>query len=54
MKKINSKNKSFKKLKILMKKITVGKDYFLVLEKMILGVISHSSFIRRERKTHYL
>lgn len=45
MKKINSKNKSFKELKILMKKITVGKDYFLVLEKTILGFISHSSFM---------
>lgn len=45
MEKINLKNKDFQELKILMKKITIGKDYFLVLEKMALGIISHSSFM---------
>ena len=45
MEKINLKNKNFQEVKILMKKITIGKDYFLVLEKLILGIISHSSFM---------
>ena len=37
--------KNFQELKIFMKKITIGKDYFLVFEKMILGIISHSAFM---------
>ena len=37
--------KNFQELKIFMKKITIGKDYLLVFEKMILGIISHSAFM---------
>lgn len=37
--------KNFQELKIFMKKITIGKDYFLVFEKIILGIISHSAFM---------
>lgn len=37
--------KNFQELKIFMKKITIGKDYFLVFEKMILGIISHFAFM---------
>ena len=37
--------KNFQELKIFMKKITIGKDYFLVFEKMSLGIISHSAFM---------
>lgn len=45
MKRINLKNQNFQVLKIWMKKITIGKDYFLVIEKIVLGIISHSSFM---------
>lgn len=45
MKRINFKKENFQKLKIWTKKITIGKDYFLVLEKIILGIITHSSFM---------
>ncbi len=45
MKKISLKKQNFQDIKILMKKITIGKDYFLVIEKMILGIISNSSFM---------
>lgn len=45
MKRINLKNQNFQELKIWIKKITIGKDYFLVLEKIVLGIISHSSFM---------
>lgn len=45
MEKKKIKKKNFQEMKILMKKITIGKDYFLVLEKMILGIVAHSSFM---------
>ena len=45
MKRINLKNQNFQELKIWMKKITIGKDYFLVIEKIVLGIISHSFFM---------
>lgn len=32
-------------IKILIKKVTIAKDFFLVLEKVIFGIISHSSFL---------
>ena len=45
MEKKKCKKKNFQEMKILMKKITIGKDYFLVLEKVILGIMAHSSFM---------
>lgn len=33
------------KYKIIIKIITIFKDYFMVLEKAVLGIISHSSFM---------
>ena len=45
MKRINLKNQNFQELKIWMKKITIGKDYFLEIENIVLGIISHSSFM---------
>lgn len=33
------------KYKVIMKVITICKDYFMVLEKAIFGIISHSSFM---------
>lgn len=36
---------NIEKYKIIMKIITICKDYFIVLEKAIFGIISHSSFM---------